>query len=62
MNGELVIRVDGLELHVLGEQVKYAVEGRWHHCSFDEFVELLAHHFKPTKQDTHETGYCGRHH
>jgi hypothetical protein len=47
----ICLKVDGLEIEVAGENVKYAVEGIWHHCSFDQFVALLDRNFRPTKQE-----------
>jgi len=44
------LKIDGLEIEVNCEEVKYAVEGVWHVCSFDDFVELLARHFKPRQK------------
>lgn len=45
------IKVDGLELEIAGDSVKYAVEGRWHHCSLDDFEAMLDRHFRPRKQE-----------
>lgn len=44
------LKYEGLELEVEDSRVKYAVKGAWHHCKWDEFVELLARNFKPPKQ------------
>jgi len=44
------LTLDGLEIEFDAERVKYAVEGRWHHCTLDKFIRLLARNFKPPKQ------------
>ena len=44
------LALDGLEIEFNAERVKYAVKGRWHHCSLDQFIRLLARSFKPPKQ------------
>jgi len=47
---ETGIRVKGLQIVIEEDRVKYAVEGRWHHCTLREFIELLDNHFRPVKQ------------
>ncbi len=48
------LKVDGLEIEVTEANVKYTVEGVWHHCTLSQFIWLLDRNFKPPHQEIDE--------